>query len=74
MSIYEGDKAGGRYVMWPTSVDGSAGNNFVFSECSRWYATDTVVSSQGDKCFTDTGTGAICGNGILQGNEASFCV
>jgi hypothetical protein len=27
--------AGGRYIMWPISVDGSAANNFVFSGCSR---------------------------------------
>ena len=34
--------AGGKHVMWPTSVDGSDANNDVFSECrSAFFLTYT---------------------------------
>eukprot|EP00050_Salpingoeca_kvevrii_P003604 m.228838 g.228838 ORF g.228838 m.228838 type:complete len:1124 (+) comp10856_c0_seq29:1917-5288(+) len=62
---------GGNFVMFPFSVDGSQANNEVFSECSRWYA-GRMISVMGG-CFTDVGTGPICGNGIVQGNEACDC-
>lgn len=61
----------GRYIMWPISVDGSALNNQVFSGCSR-AAAAAKLQTQGS-CFTDAGSGPICGNGIVQEGEQCDC-
>eukprot|EP00039_Didymoeca_costata_P030934 m.32244 g.32244 ORF g.32244 m.32244 type:complete len:964 (+) comp8391_c0_seq2:184-3075(+) len=65
------DVSGGKYIMWPTSVDGESANNKLFSECSRFSAGATLANG-GAACFRDTG-GAICGNGIVQGDEECDC-
>jgi disintegrin and metalloproteinase domain-containing protein 10 len=58
--------------MWPTSVDGSATNNHVFSECSRYLANQAIVGNSQDKCLT-LPTGGICGNGLVEEGEECDC-
>ncbi len=40
---FNGESAGGRYAMWPTSVDGSATNNHVFSSRDKVTGCTLIV-------------------------------
>ena len=64
--------SGGRYAMWPTSVDGSDANNAQFSACSRFLANQVIVGQGKDSCFTAP-VAAICGNGIVEDGEDCDC-
>eukprot|EP00050_Salpingoeca_kvevrii_P019313 m.84640 g.84640 ORF g.84640 m.84640 type:complete len:985 (-) comp8355_c0_seq1:59-3013(-) len=61
----------GNYLMFPTSVDGSEINNNKFSPCSTDSGAATILSN--GFCFTNTGGGQICGNGIIEGTEECDC-
>eukprot|EP00049_Salpingoeca_infusionum_P002017 m.52975 g.52975 ORF g.52975 m.52975 type:complete len:961 (-) comp11345_c0_seq2:160-3042(-) len=67
--------SGGHYIMWPISVDGSQANNDRFSPCSIDFAQSRINSdsSRSGQCFTNSGSGPICGNGILQTGEDCDC-
>lgn len=62
--------AGGNYLMWPISVDGSQANNYLFSPQSQ-SSVRAVIAAKGG-CFKDPDED-ICGNGVQEGNEACDC-
>eukprot|EP01147_Barroeca_monosierra_P000097 gene97-3490_t len=65
---------GGRFIMWPQSVDGSQPNNNVFSGCSRETARARINtgSGAGGFCFVEPQT-VFCGNGVLESGEECDC-
>lgn len=65
------DTTGGKYIMWPSAVDGSNSNNNKFSDCSRYYG-GTKLNSASSRCFVDSGKD-VCGNGIVTGDEECDC-
>jgi hypothetical protein len=64
-----------KHVMWPVSVEGDDTNNDIFSECSRYFASQKLASPLYNRmhCLTDTDPGKVCGNGIVQGTELCDC-
>lgn len=69
--VYTEGDAGGKYVMWSRSVDGSESNNKRFSRCSTETAGD-FINTKGVLCFNNLGQD-ICGNGVVQGTEQCDC-
>lgn len=61
-----GDVTNGRFLMYPTAVDGSQTNNKFFSPCSIRNIT-LVLQSKGS-CFTTNPTG-FCGDYLVNNNE-----
>jgi hypothetical protein len=71
--VYVGQYSlGGRYAMWPTSVDGGDSNNLKFSPCSRFLANNRIVGQSRDSCFVKPEV-SICGNGIVEFGEDCDC-
>lgn len=69
---FVGDKSSGRYAMWPVSVDGSASNNYQFSECSLYLGNQKLVVNGADRCLTPPQE-AVCGNGLVEDGEQCDC-
>jgi disintegrin and metalloproteinase domain-containing protein 17 len=65
-SLCVGDSSSGKFIMSPYAVDGSKGNNYLFSSCSKTLIAN-VINAKGS-CFSMPPAG-ICGNRIVEGSE-----
>lgn len=61
----------GNYIMYPTATDGTLVNNRKFSNCSRT-EMGAVIANKGS-CFIPEPFYQVCGNGIVEGDEACDC-